>query len=100
MVTAEQLQEYLATDKDVTATLAEAEALIAKRIGAAVVPDAVLDNCTLRVAQNLWNLDNSPTGAVNQQFASNDGIGVTGVRVPRNPLASVEHIIRRWVSVW
>lgn len=106
-VSMETLREYVGADADEAMTLlllqdaaADAALLIQKYVGAAAVPVDIMDRCTLIVTADLFERRNAPNGIANQQFASIDGIGQAPMRIARDPLAGVYHILRRWVLPW
>lgn len=96
-VTAGDLAEYLNASEDDTiipGVLAAAQALVARYVGSATVPDPVLDNAVLTVGVELFGRRNSPSG-ISQLGIAGDG---TPVRLARDPLTSVYPILAPFVG--
>ena len=78
----------------------EAQALVSKYVGAAVVPEVILDRAYLEVGADLFNRRSAPNGIQNQQYATVDGVGFAPMRISRDPLAAAYKILGRWVLPW
>ena len=105
--TLEDLKKYVGSEEveydDLLATaLVDAALLVNAHVGSqvAAVPEAILDRCYLIVAADLFERRNAPNGIANQQYATVDGVGMAPMRVARDPLAGVYHLLRKWVTPW
>lgn len=101
----EDLKEYVGDenfeyDSLLEACLGDAVVLLNKYVGAATVPENIMDRCTLIVAYDLFERRNAPNGIANTQFATVDGIGQSPTRIARDPLAGVYHMLGRFVLPW
>lgn len=74
--------------------------LVAKYVGENSIPANILDRAYLEVGADLFNRRSAPNGVVNQQFATADGIGTTGIRISRDPMAAAYKLLGRWVLPW
>jgi len=93
-VTVNDILAYVGTGDVATATpvLPVAEALVAAHVGAADVPETVLDRAVLEVASELFHRRNAPSGIA--QFGAADG---TVVRVARDPMVAAYPLLAPWV---
>lgn len=82
-------------DKYIKKCFAEAVVLIADATAKPfrVIPQEVIDRLVLEVGYTLYSRKSAPG---NGQFQQYDG-DVTPVRVPRDPLFEVKHILNRYV---
>lgn len=87
-------------DALLTGCLSDAAVLIDKYVGAAAVPETILDRCTLIVTADLFERRNAPNGIANQQFQTADGIGQAPARIARDPMQGVYKTLGRWVLPW
>jgi hypothetical protein len=95
-VTVEQLQTYVGTKETGTfidGCLSSANIMVANKIGAKPVPTSVIDQCVLTVASELFHRRSAPNGVA--QFAD---IGGNAVRVSRDPLTSIHHILLPFIG--
>lgn len=106
-VTLEDIKKYVGSEESehddlLTSALSDAALLVNAHAGSqvAAVPVEILDRCYLIVAADLFERRNSPNGIANQQYATVDGIGMAPMRVARDPLAGVYHLLRRWTTPW
>lgn len=74
--------------------LGEAEALVAKKIGAATVPQEARDRAVLEVASELFNRRAAPNGI--SQFAGPDG---SAIRVARDPMVGAYPILQPFLEL-
>lgn len=100
--TYEDLKEFIGSeDLDQDAIIEdcfnEAVVLVAKYVGTAIVPELIQDKAVLMVGADLWQRRSAPNGLVSQQFATADGIGVSALRLPSDPLGVVIGLLRPWV---
>lgn len=78
----------------------EATVLVDKYVGTTVVPDVILDRCYIEVGADLFNRRSAPNGVMNQQYATEDGIGFAPYRIARDPMAAAYRMLGRWVYPW
>lgn len=104
--TVETIKDYVGVgseteyDDFIQACLDEATVLVDRYVGVAAVPDEIMDRAYLEVAADLFNRRNAPNGIMNQQYATVDGVGVTPMRIARDPMAAAYKILGRWVLPW
>ncbi|WP_350348018.1 hypothetical protein ABIQ69_15470 [Agromyces sp. G08B096] len=83
------------TDQEfIEASLTEAEALVVAYVGAATVPQAVLDRATIEVGSELFNRRAAPNGI--SQFAGPDG---SAIRVARDPMVGAYPILQPYLPL-
>jgi len=91
------LKSYLnANDTDTTfidECVVVAEAMVARHIGSAIVPDFIAARAALLVGAQLYNNKKSPNGAA--QFTTFDG---TVVRQPRDPMTAAYPILNPFLG--
>lgn len=111
-VDAATLAAYVGTDPARTgleADLEEALALVTRfnrvrgedgTFGPSAAPESAVDDAVLQVAAGLFDRRTAPTGAVQEQYGTADGVGSSPVRIARDPLAPAYKILRPWVPQW
>lgn len=83
-----------AADADfVQECLTEAQVLVGRYVGVAVVPEAVLDRAVKEVGSELFHRRQAPNGIA--QFATPDA---SPVRVARDPMLGAYPILARWLG--
>ena len=101
----EALKVYIGetTDRNdglLTDALNDAVILVDDYVDGAAVPESILDRCYIIVATDLWERRKAPNGLVQQQYATETGIGYSPMRVARDPLAGVYALLGRFVLPW
>ena len=103
-VTWEDLQEFLGEGSGAEDVIERcfdiAVALVTKHIGSEEVPDVITDEAILLVGQAEYIKRSAGTGQPTDNFANSDGIGVTPVRLSRNPMKAAYELLRPWVLPW
>lgn len=90
-------------DSELAACVAQAQALVDKYVddycSPSSPPEEVSDRAVMEVAADLWARRKAPNGILNQQFAAGDGdVGVTPIRISRDPLIPARPILAPWVT--
>lgn len=91
MVTTGDAEEFIASSGTVASHLAAAKVLVDDYVGASDIPDSVLANCYMQLAQELQLRQRSPGGITS--FAG----GEVATRVARDPMTSIYPILDRYV---
>ena len=98
MVTTDDLLDFVGgqeSDRDFAEKcLAQAMMLTNAYCLRAEVPEEILDNSYLQVGSELFHRRNAPSGIA--QFSSLDG--TSPIRVAKDPMMSVYHLLDRWVQ--
>lgn len=92
-VTEAQARAYVDVDVDLTDYLTAAEVLLVGYLGEEhAVPDAVLDNATLQLVQELYLRRRSPGGIVT--YGGEESIA----RLNRDPMVSIYPLLANWAE--
>lgn len=97
MVTAADLQRYVGASSGdtefVARCLVEAQALVTRHVGSAIVPADILSRAVLECGSELYHRRQAPQGVA--QFASTEG---QPVRVSRDPMVAARPILAPYVA--
>jgi hypothetical protein len=95
-VTLAQFQNYIGTKETgefIEGCLQSGKQMVAKFVGSANVPQAVLDNAVLSCGSELWHRRSAPNGVA--QFAD---MG-TAVRIAKDPMNAAREMLLPFVGV-
>ncbi|WIM99395.1 hypothetical protein ACTOB_003046 [Actinoplanes oblitus] len=85
-------EAYIRDNGTVASKLDTARAMIEEYVGEAYVPESVLNEATLALAQELFTRQKSPGGFV--QFGGSEVAG----RLSRDPMEPIRPMLKPWLS--
>lgn len=100
-VTVERFSELIGADinedlLEVSDTLIQAQLMVDNYVGPNDVPEEIMDLAVVRVAQQLWSVNNIPSRSSDSFYETTDA----PAPVNRDPMTTAYVILRRWVLPW